>query len=462
MMVKKAAGLWMALAVMAMAGSTAAYGGETDTYVTGTYINGTDVSGQTVDGARAVLENPDSYCLEVVEKNGDKEVIKGSEIGYRATVTGDLAALLTQQNESGRVTGPAVQHRFTVGVTTVYDEAALQERIGRLPCVSGEGVVKTEDARISSYVEGEAFTVIKEVYGEDVEPDRAMEVILAAVAAGQNRVDLNSQGCYRGVNVTSEDPRLIQLCAAMNQCRDMKITYRLGQEEEILDGGQIASWITGTTDGQIQVDQEKAGAYVKYLADRYDTADRPRIFKTAAGNEVELTGPFGWKIDQPYETAALISMIQTTQTQERTPQYTRTAVAGETDWGNTYAEVDLSNQHVYMIQEGAVVWDAPCVTGDVAKNYVTPPGIYSLTYKEKDRILRGKKKADGSYEYESHVDYWMPFNGGIGFHDASWRQKFGGTIYLYAGSHGCINLPPEKAKLLYDYVYQGMPVICYQ
>ena len=80
----------------------------------------------------------------------------------------------------------------------------------------------------------------------------------------------------------------------------------------------------------------------------------------------------------------------------------------------------------------------------------------------KDRILRGAKKADGTYEYESHVDYWMPFNGGIGFHDATWRSKFGGTIFQTSGSHGCINLPPEKASVLYDLIYKGMPVLCYQ
>ena len=88
--------------------------------------------------------------------------------------------------------------------------------------------------------------------------------------------------------------------------------------------------------------------------------------------------------------------------------------------------------------------------------------IRDRTYKEKDRILRGAKKADGTYEYESHVDYWMPFNGGIGFHDATWRSKFGGTIFQTSGSHGCINLPPEKASVLYDLIYKGMPVLCYQ
>ena len=82
-----------------------------------------------------------------------------------------------------------------------------------------------------------------------------------------------------------------------------------------------------------------------------------------------------------------------------------------------------------MTKNGSVVWDAPCVTGNVSKNYTTPAGLYSLTYKEKDRVLRGAKKADGTYEYESPVSYWMPFNGGIGFHDATWRSKFGGTIY---------------------------------
>ena len=66
---------------------------------------------------------------------------------------------------------------------------------------------------------------------------------------------------------------------------------------------------------------------------------------------------------------------------------------------NTYAEVDFGAQHVYMYENGALTWDAPCVTGNVSKNYTTPEGIYSLTYKQADRVLRGAKQADGTYEY---------------------------------------------------------------
>lgn len=458
---RRKTGLLLVLAVLSCGGTITAYGNDENVYVAGTYVNGCNVSGQTVDGAKAVIENPDSYCLEIVKKDGTKDIIKGSQIGYRAAVTGDLAAILAEQNKGGRVTGPAVKHRFSVAVNTSYDEAALEAGIRGLSCISGEGIKKTENAHVSGYEKGKAFSIVKEIQGNDVDEEKTRAVILAAVAAGEGTVNLQDQGCYRQVTVRSTDAHLKDLCNTMNACRDMSITYRFGEAEEVLDGGDITSWLTGTADGQIQVDQEKAAAYVKYLADTYDTAGKPRIFKTADGREVELNGPFGWKIDQAQETGALIGMIQTAQSQTREPQYAVAAADRTRDWGSTYAEVDLTAQHVYMIKDDAVVWDAPCVTGDVAKGYATPDGIYSLTYKEKDRILRGKKKADGSYEYESHVDYWMPFNGGIGFHDATWRAKFGGTIYLYGGSHGCINLPPEKAKLLYDYVYKGMPVICY-
>ena len=170
----------------------------------------------------------------------------------------------------------------------------------------------------------------------------------------------------------------------------------------------------------------------------------------------------GWKIDQAGEAQALADVIRTAQSQSREPVYASKAVdRSAAEWGSTYVEVDLSGQHVYMTKDGAVVWEAPCVTGNVSKNYTTPPGLYSLTYKQRDRVLRGQKQADGKYEYETPVSYWMPFNGGIGLHDANWRSKFGGTIYQNSGSHGCVNLPPDKAAALYDLVYTGIPVICY-
>ncbi|MEG1848262.1 MAG: L,D-transpeptidase, partial [Lachnospiraceae bacterium] len=124
------------------------------------------------------------------------------------------------------------------------------------------------------------------------------------------------------------------------------------------------------------------------------------------------------------------------------------------DIGQNYVEIDLSAQHLYVHQAGQVTEESDFVSGNLAKGHATPAGIYGLTYKERDATLRGET-------YESHVDYWMPFNGNIGMHDAGWRKEFGGDIYLTKGSHGCVNLPTKKAERIYELVEKGMPVICY-
>ena len=129
--------------------------------------------------------------------------------------------------------------------------------------------------------------------------------------------------------------------------------------------------------------------------------------------------------------------------------------------GNTYAEVNLTTQHMYYVKDGHIALETDVVTGNPNKGNATPTGVYSLAYKAKDQTLKGTKKADGTYEYETPVKYWMPFNGGIGFHDADWQPYFGGDRYLTGGSHGCINTPKDKMEELFDCVQIGTPVVMF-
>ena len=454
----------LALAFMVMSGVMSFADDETR-FVGGTTVNGIKISGLTVDEAKEHLASfyANDYKLKLITKEGKEEYINSAAVGYQASIPDGLQSILDGQNAGGRITGPAAQSSHMMEVSGTFDPAKLGEQIQGLSCVSGAGVTQTRDAHISSYEEGKDYTIISEVYGNDLDLDKMASAIGSALKTGQADLNLESAGCYNKVNVKASDEQLKDLCSRMNRYKDMKITYNFSETvTEELPGSVFASWISVSEDGQVSVNQEEAAAYVKALAEKYDTADTVRLFHTSTGKDVELTGPYGWKMDQAAELNALTDMLLSGESQARTPQYTKTAAAREPgDWGNTYVEIDLTGQHVYMIQEGTLVWDAPCVTGNVSKNYTTPEGIYGLTYKEQDRILRGKKKADGSYEYESHVDYWMPFNGGIGLHDATWRGNFGGTIYQTNGSHGCINLPPDRAAILYSLVYKGMPVICY-
>ena len=75
--------------------------------------------------------------------------------------------------------------------------------------------------------------------------------------------------------------------------------------------------------------------------------------------------------------------------------------------------------------------------------------------KEEDATLVGE-------DYKTPVDYWMPFYGGVGIHDAdSWRSTYGGDIYMWSGSHGCINTPTAQAAIIYQNIEVGTPIICY-
>lgn len=450
---------------LAVCGTALADEADETKFVQGTSVNGLGIGSLTVDEAAGRIGSfySSEYKLTIKERGGKEEYINGPDIGFTVGLPdGFLQEILNQQNAGGRLSGPDVDNKHRIDMTNTFNADALTAKINELNCISGSSIVTTADAHVSAYQEGQPFTIIPEVRGNNVYPEKVAEAVRAAVTAGSSEVNLEESGCYYEVQITSDNAQLAELRDTMNRCREMSITYTFGENSEVLDAAAICSWITGTQDGVIMVNRDQALAYVQSLAAKYDTAGTTRTFRTATGRDVSVSGPYGWKIDQNAETDALIGMIRTGESQSREPQYASAAVDHTAqEWGNTYVEVDLTGQHVYMTKDGAVVWDAPCVTGNSAKNYDTPAGIYSLTYKERDRVLRGAKRADGSYEYESPVSYWMPFNGGIGLHDANWRGSFGGSIYKNNGSHGCVNLPPAKVKALYDMVYKGMPVICY-
>ena len=149
---------------------------------------------------------------------------------------------------------------------------------------------------------------------------------------------------------------------------------------------------------------------------------------------------------------------------QREPIYEKRAASfGATDWGNTYAEVDLSAQHMWYIQNGNVVLETDIVSGLPTPDRITPEGVYDVLYKESPSILVGENDPEtGEPIYKQEVRYWMQFTwSGVGFHDADWQPAFGGSLYQSAGSHGCINMPIDKAGQLLNLISAGVPVICH-
>lgn len=168
-------------------------------------------------------------------------------------------------------------------------------------------------------------------------------------------------------------------------------------------------------------------------------------------------------IDPDGESVQLTSDINSHKDVDREPVYLQKGAgtySKELNIGDTYVDIDLSRQHVSFFKEGKQKYESDCVTGCIAAGHGTPTGIYSLGNKSRNITLKGGGKKGSKTYYESFVNYWMAFIGNsIGLHDASWRSSFGGEIYKYSGSHGCVNLPPSKAGDLYKVIDIGTPVI---
>ena len=431
-------------------------------FVVGTIINGVPVSGMTTADAEAYIEGyfNGGYTLEIEDTEGVREAITDTSIGYTVDVTGDLEAILKEENDGGRVSGPGVEHRYTVDAELKYDEAALRALLENMAFVKNAS--PTSDAYITPYEEGKAFSIVPEVQGTEIDMDKLMAAVKEALNSQTRLLKVENLDCYKTVQVTSDNADLNQMCANLNRYKDINITYVFGDQQEILPGLEAVKWIDGVSGSTVQVNQQKVAEYVKYLADKYDTYGKPHTFTSTSGRQVSVNGDYGWQINQAEEAVALTRMVQNGTNQTREPAYSRTAASRTgNDFGTTYVEVDMGLQHIYMYENGTLIAEAPIVTGNVAKGWTTPEGLYTLYYKERDRVLRGPKRADGTYSYESPVSYWMPFNGGIGLHDASWRGKFGGEIYKNNGSHGCINIPPKTAAVIFEHAYKGIPILCF-
>jgi lipoprotein-anchoring transpeptidase ErfK/SrfK len=123
-----------------------------------------------------------------------------------------------------------------------------------------------------------------------------------------------------------------------------------------------------------------------------------------------------------------------------------------------YVFVSIKEQMLYYCENGSLILSTPVVTGNLYPvNHSTPTGTYYLNNKATSMHLLGYND-DGS-QYDSFVNYWMPFVGGeFGLHDATWRDSFGDSIYEYDGSHGCVNMPLDSARTLYNRIAVGTMV----
>ena len=427
-----------------------------------TKINGTNFSMKSVSQVNDYMEKQvRDYVLTLEESDGGSETISGSDISLKYVPGDELSNLAKKQNKLLWITSLWDAPEIEAKVGVEYDEDALNEQIGSLDCLVAENQTASVDAHPE--FQTDKFVVVDEVVGTQIDTEKFNEKVKEAINGFQSTLNLTEAGCYIQPRFTADSKEVQAAADAMNSYLGANITYDFNPYTEVVDASVISQWVTYDADMNVTFNQEAVKAYIQTLADKYNTKGKTRTITTAAGNQATVEGgSYGWQIDQEAEYNALIANIQNAETVTREPAYASRAASHEgNDYGSTYAEVDLTNQMVYFVQNGQVVLSTACVTGNPNKGNGTPQGVYSLAYKALDQVLRGEKLPDGSYSYETPVKYWMPFNGGIGFHDATWQPTFGGSRYLTNGSHGCVNMPYDMAGQLYNLISAGTPVVCH-
>jgi hypothetical protein len=275
------------------------------------------------------------------------------------------------------------------------------------------------------------------------------------VENGETEVDLEST--YENPQITSEDSKLNACMDNIEKYYGTSITYTFGDEEPYeLDNATIQSWLTVDEDYQVSVDDTKVTNFVQFMASTYNTYGDVRNFKTSMGDKVKIGGgDYGWVIDKEKEKEQIYADLEQGGAISREPVYSQTAVQyGSNDIGDTYIEIDYTNQHLWYYKDGKLVIDTDVVTGNISRGNGSPDGVFKIVYKERNATLVGEG-------YSSPVDYFMPFAYNVGIHDASWRSEFGGEIYKSSGSHGCINAPADVAEQLFELVAVDTPVVAY-
>lgn len=295
---------------------------------------------------------------------------------------------------------------------------------------------------INSYDVGWQLIPEQDDYNFDV--DIVYQDLDNKLSLGLTTYDLSSY--VKRAEVVKED--LQEEYNKLSWINDFNISY---ESNVLIDKNNLSSYMNGS---EVDIDKIDFRPIRKKLESWYDTLFTDYTFTTSNGDIITMPyTTYGKYIKWDDEFVKIKNAIQThIGYNEINPRI----YGWDYDIANEYIEVSIEQQHVWHYINGSLCCESDCVTGTKG-THDTPIGIYFIS-----EMVPGKYLVGDNNEYKTWVDRWMRItNSGVGLHDAGWRGKFGGSIYTYNGSHGCINLPSKYAYNLYGEIENGTAVIVY-
>jgi len=469
-----------------------------------TWINGIYCTGKSVDAVNYELCKKYKYDgINIKDLNGSDLFISADDMGFKVDYTDALNEFISDQDSLlwGMYFFKGLKGEIEPAISSDKD------KIGKIISV-WDIFIPDESLDVSIIKTDNGYKLDNSLLPAP-NKEKIINAVSDATLKAESKIDLSTDkysDCYEPVKLTAEQQEVVDLYSKLDPIINCDITYEFGSKRYVLKDGIACDFIL--TSDQLKASYEEEYDYENPGKDKYIAGGSEiNIYNCAARNfegfVVTQNGDplisearmydFFYKLSQQSYTATALdrykngedveifvsksrsgnpvifdhndefnSLKRVFELGENVKEVRQLSNPDKVNWfnakedlGGTYIEVDVSAQHLYYYVNGEVSIETDIVTGDMAKGHGTPSGFFHVYDKQRDKTLKGD-------DYETLVHYWMRLNNnGIGIHDAYWKHEFGGDIYQYNGSHGCINCPPDMAELLWNNVKNKTPVIVY-
>lgn len=438
-------------------------------YYPNTTLSGNDISNKTVEEVASIADSiGQSYAVTV---KGDDVSFTISAKDVDAGVDG--RALATRALESSNpIMWPLEMQQsrdFSDLIVESFSAGGFDEELKRQVDAYNETAVDPKNAFIEKDPDTGLYRVHPEEAGTKLKAEPIMAAAAEAVVTMQPEVVIPEDATVQP-EILSTDEKLVKTVEEANTYCKANVELVLGDPGiyvATVGPEQLSQWVSVSEDYKVSFNEDALTDWIVELARTMDTIGTERTYTRPDGATFTVSGgTYGWEVDN----GALIDQVRdavrsgyegTLVVPTLSEGYTWNGV-GAPDWG-AYVDVSLGEQYArFYGTSGELLWESAVITGTPDGEHDTPPGLWRILYMESPATLKGEiQVATGQPEYETKVQYWMPFtNSGHGFHDATWQWAFGGTSYRDGyGSHGCVNLPYSAAEALYGLVAPGNAVI---
>lgn len=433
-----------------------------DRFLPNTNIGKVDVSLMSAADAQKALSNSVSNYTLNISGMGFDRTLNATDMGLSVDTWDIVDTALSHQDNWRWIQEWNKRHDETDILVATTNEAGLAESVRSLVSSYNDTVKGPVDADLSYDSSAGAFTVTKESVGQALNPDAVIAAADEAIALLKPSITLTEDDLLQPT-VFSDDERLNTAADEANAIVGSKLTFTLSDTEVAKLGSEdLTQWITLGDDLKPTLRDEEVDTWAQEMADELNTIGKRRTYTRPDGKQFTVEGgTYGWEIDTEALATQVKDILKGGQAVEQTlviptdsTGYAYTTPGGQ-DWDKKYLDIDLSEQHVrFYDDDGKLVWESDCISGTPDGEHDTSTGVFWLNKPESPSKLIGYD-SNGEKEYETEVTYWMPFDGiSIGLHDADWQTDgFGGEMYKEGyGSHGCVNLPKDKAKELYELI----------